>query len=91
MRIGVNWGSLDQELLAQMMDENAAVQRAHGTRSQVMYQALDRLGPGLGQLGRELACEPERIIISCKVSGVQDLVPSTARWRGVATTRCTWA
>ncbi|WIT11831.1 flavodoxin-dependent (E)-4-hydroxy-3-methylbut-2-enyl-diphosphate synthase [Paucibacter sediminis] len=73
VRIGVNWGSLDQELLAQMMDENA--QRAEPwDGQQVMYQALIQSALSSADYARELGMNPDNIIISCKVSGVQDLI-----------------
>jgi (E)-4-hydroxy-3-methylbut-2-enyl-diphosphate synthase len=73
VRIGVNWGSLDQELLVTMMDENAA--RAEPWESkQVMYQALITSALQSASYARELGMNPDQILISCKVSGVQDLV-----------------
>lgn len=73
VRIGVNWGSLDQELLAELMDQNAA--RAQPWESQqVMYQALVQSALGSAAYARELGMNPDQIIISCKVSGVQDLI-----------------
>ncbi|MDM4767390.1 flavodoxin-dependent (E)-4-hydroxy-3-methylbut-2-enyl-diphosphate synthase [Pelomonas sp. SE-A7] len=73
VRIGVNWGSLDQELLASMMDENA--QRAEPwDGQQVMYQALIQSALSSADYARELGLNPDNIIISCKVSGVQDLI-----------------
>jgi len=73
VRIGVNWGSLDQELLAALMDENA--KRADPWDAKpVMYQALVQSAIGSAEAARELGMNPEQIIISCKVSGVQDLV-----------------
>jgi len=73
VRIGVNWGSLDQELLASMMDENA--KRAEPwTAQQVMYQALVQSALMSAAYARELGMNPDQIIISCKVSGVQDLI-----------------
>ena len=73
VRIGVNWGSLDQELLAALMDENA--QRADPwDAKQVMYQALVQSAIGSADAARELGMNPDQVIISCKVSGVQDLV-----------------
>ncbi len=73
VRIGVNWGSLDQELLAAMMDDNARRTTPWDAR-QVMVQAL--LGSALrsADWARELGLDASQIIISCKVSGVQDLV-----------------
>jgi (E)-4-hydroxy-3-methylbut-2-enyl-diphosphate synthase len=73
VRIGVNWGSLDQELLARLMDENA--QRAvPWDAQQVMYEALVSSALESAAYARELGMNPGQIIISCKVSGVQDLV-----------------
>jgi (E)-4-hydroxy-3-methylbut-2-enyl-diphosphate synthase len=73
VRIGVNWGSLDQELLAQLMDENA--QRAvPWDAKQVMYEALITSAIGSAKLAEELGMRHEQVLLSCKVSGVQDLV-----------------
>ncbi|MCE2909450.1 MAG: flavodoxin-dependent (E)-4-hydroxy-3-methylbut-2-enyl-diphosphate synthase [Burkholderiaceae bacterium] len=73
VRIGVNWGSLDQELLASMMDANA--QRAVPLDAkQVMYQALVHSALSSADYARELGLNPDHVIISCKVSGVQDLI-----------------
>ncbi len=73
VRIGVNWGSLDQELLAQMMDHNAGRQRPWDAK-QVMYQALIQSALQSAAWAQELGMRAEQIIISCKVSGVQDLI-----------------
>jgi (E)-4-hydroxy-3-methylbut-2-enyl-diphosphate synthase len=73
VRIGVNWGSLDQELLAAMMDANA-LRTAPLDAKQVMYQALIQSALGSADYARELGLNPDNIIISCKVSGVQDLI-----------------
>ena len=73
VRIGVNWGSLDQELLASMMDENALRARPLDAK-QVMYQALVQSALSSADYARELGLNPDQIIISCKVSGVQDLI-----------------
>ena len=73
VRIGVNWGSLDAELLAQMMDENAARAEPWDAQ-QVMYQALIQSALTSAAYARELGLNPDNIIISCKVSGVQDLI-----------------
>ena len=73
VRIGVNWGSLDQELLASMMDDNA--KRAQPWNAQqVMYQALVQSALQSAAEARSLGMDPDQIIISCKVSGVQDLI-----------------
>ncbi len=73
VRIGVNWGSLDQELLAQMMDDNARRAEPWDAKS-VMYQALVQSALASADHARELGMNPDQIIISCKVSGVQDLI-----------------
>jgi (E)-4-hydroxy-3-methylbut-2-enyl-diphosphate synthase len=73
VRIGVNWGSLDQELLAQMMDENASRATPWDAR-QVMYQAVVQSALQSAREACALGMDPDQIIISCKMSGVQDLV-----------------
>jgi (E)-4-hydroxy-3-methylbut-2-enyl-diphosphate synthase len=73
VRIGVNWGSLDQDLLARMMDENAARAKPWDAQS-VMYEALIQSAIGSAERAVELGLARERIILSCKVSGVQDLI-----------------
>ena len=73
MRIGVNWGSLDQELLAALMDDNAARSQPWDAKS-VMYQALLQSALQSADWARELGLSADQIIISCKVSGVQDLI-----------------
>jgi len=83
VRIGVNWGSLDQELLATLMDENAR-SAAPWDAQQVMYQALISSALQSANLAVELGMRPEQVILSCKVSGVQDLV---SVYRGLAA-RC---
>ncbi|HEX2604562.1 MAG TPA: flavodoxin-dependent (E)-4-hydroxy-3-methylbut-2-enyl-diphosphate synthase [Oxalicibacterium sp.] len=73
VRIGVNWGSLDQSLLARIMDENA--QRATPWSAQaVMYEALVTSAIENAQRAEEVGLPGDRIILSCKVSGVQDLI-----------------
>jgi len=73
VRIGVNWGSLDQELLAGMMDDNGRRAQPLDAK-QVMYQALVTSALSSADHARELGLNPDNIIISCKVSGVQDLI-----------------
>ncbi len=73
VRIGVNWGSLDQELLAELMDQNARRAQPLDAK-QVMYQALSQSALSSAESAREMGMNPDNIIISCKVSGVQDLV-----------------
>ncbi len=86
VRIGVNWGSLDQELLASMMDDNAR-RAAPWDAKQVMYQALISSALQSAAYAREVGLNPDDIIISCKVSGVQDLI---SVYRALAT-RCDYA
>ncbi|GMV47648.1 MAG: 4-hydroxy-3-methylbut-2-en-1-yl diphosphate synthase (flavodoxin) 1 [Pseudomonadota bacterium] len=73
VRIGVNWGSLDQELLAALMDDNARRAQPFEAR-QVMYEALVQSALSSAAFARELGLDPDQIVISCKVSGVQDLI-----------------
>ena len=73
VRIGVNWGSLDQELLAHLMDSNAQLSEPLGVK-QVMYQALISSAVGSAELAESMGMQASQIIISCKVSGVQDLI-----------------
>lgn len=73
VRIGVNWGSLDQELLAQLMDENGKRPEPWDAR-QVMYEALVTSAIESARRAEELGMRGEQVILSCKVSGVQDLI-----------------
>jgi len=73
IRIGVNWGSLDQELLASLMDANASRPQPWDAK-QVMYQALVQSALQSAEAARDVGLDPNQIIISCKVSGVQDLI-----------------
>jgi len=73
VRIGVNWGSLDQSLLARMMDENAQ-RKEPWTAQAVMYEALITSALDNAQRAEELGMPGDRIVLSCKVSGVQDLI-----------------
>lgn len=73
VRIGVNWGSMDQELMAQMMDENNARSTPWDAR-QVMFEALLTSAIGSAKKAEEWGMLPEQIILSCKMSGVQDLI-----------------
>jgi (E)-4-hydroxy-3-methylbut-2-enyl-diphosphate synthase len=73
VRIGVNWGSLDQALLARIMDENA--RRAEPWPAPaVMVEALVTSAIENARRAEELGLAGDRIILSCKVSGVQDLI-----------------
>ncbi|MFZ9440104.1 MAG: flavodoxin-dependent (E)-4-hydroxy-3-methylbut-2-enyl-diphosphate synthase [Hylemonella sp.] len=73
VRIGVNWGSLDQELMADMMDANSRRAQPWSAKS-VMYEALITSALGSAQFAESMGMAPEQIMLSCKVSGVQDLV-----------------
>ena len=86
VRIGVNWGSLDQELLASLMDENhklaEPLEAIYVTREALVRSALDSANRAI-----ELGMGPNKIILSCKVSGVQDLI---AIYRDLAS-RCDYS
>ena len=86
VRIGVNWGSLDPELIARMMDDNAKLAEPEDaavvTRKALVASALDS-----AQQAEALGLPRERIVLSCKVSGVQDLI---AVYRDLAA-RCDYA
>jgi (E)-4-hydroxy-3-methylbut-2-enyl-diphosphate synthase len=73
VRIGVNWGSLDQELLASMMDENAKSTRPLDA-AQVMREAMVTSALRSATFAEALGLPGDRIILACKVSGVQDLI-----------------
>jgi len=73
VRIGVNWGSLDQELLARLMDENARLEAPQAADA-VMREALITSAVESAAKAVEIGLPADRIILSCKVSGVQDLI-----------------
>ena len=73
IRIGVNWGSLDQALLARLMDENASRIEPHDMES-VMHEALVSSALESATLAEEIGLPRNHIILSCKVSSVQDLL-----------------
>ena len=73
VRIGVNWGSLDQDLLTRLMDENSASSEPL-TAQQVMRKAVVLSALESAQRAEELGLAHDRIILSAKVSGVQDLI-----------------
>ncbi|MEX8193160.1 flavodoxin-dependent (E)-4-hydroxy-3-methylbut-2-enyl-diphosphate synthase [Comamonas guangdongensis] len=73
VRIGVNWGSLDQEIMAELMDQNSKRAKPWDTR-QVMYEALITSAVSSAELAKNIGLNPDNIILSCKVSGVQDLI-----------------
>jgi (E)-4-hydroxy-3-methylbut-2-enyl-diphosphate synthase len=86
VRIGVNWGSLDQELLAALMDQNARM-AAPLEASQVMQEAVIRSALDSARQAEAWGLPAERIVISCKMSQVQDLI---AVYRALAS-RCDYA
>ena len=86
VRIGVNWGSLDQSLAAQLMDENHARSEPWDA-PRVMREALIRSALDSAARAEELGLPRERIVLSCKVSGVQELI---AVYRDLAV-RCDYA
>jgi (E)-4-hydroxy-3-methylbut-2-enyl-diphosphate synthase len=86
VRIGVNWGSLDPELLARLMDENAR-SREPREADEVMREAVIRSALDSARMAESLGLAPERIVISCKMSQVQDLI---AVYRELAR-RCAYA
>ena len=73
VRIGVNWGSLDPDLLGRMMDDNARLP-VPGEAADVMREALIVSAMQNAQKAEEIGLPRNRIILSCKVSGVQDLI-----------------
>ena len=83
VRIGVNWGSLDQELLTRLMDENSRRAEPLDAR-EVMREAIVVSALDSARRAEEIGLAHDRIVISCKVSGVQDLI---AVYRNIAA-RC---
>ncbi|MFE8645159.1 flavodoxin-dependent (E)-4-hydroxy-3-methylbut-2-enyl-diphosphate synthase [Sphingomonas sp. NCPPB 2930] len=73
VRIGVNWGSMDQELLAAMMDANSRRAQPWDLK-QVMYEALITSAIDSARLAERMGMSGNQVILSCKLSGVQDLV-----------------
>ncbi|CAN5275355.1 flavodoxin-dependent (E)-4-hydroxy-3-methylbut-2-enyl-diphosphate synthase [soil metagenome] len=78
VRIGVNWGSLDQQLLTVMMDANALLPDPADSR-EVMIEAMIESALRSARLAEQTGMGRDRIILSAKVSGVQDLVEVYAR------------
>jgi (E)-4-hydroxy-3-methylbut-2-enyl-diphosphate synthase len=81
VRIGVNWGSLDQDLLTRMMDENAGLPEPRDARD-VMIEAMIASALGSAELAESTGLGHDRILISAKVSGVQDLIEVYRRLAG---------
>ncbi len=73
VRIGVNWGSLDQQLLTQMMDDNASLAEPHDA-DDVMKEALIVSALNSAEKAEEIGLARDQIVLSCKVSGVQKLI-----------------
>jgi (E)-4-hydroxy-3-methylbut-2-enyl-diphosphate synthase len=86
VRIGVNWGSLDSELIVRLMDENARSPQPKDA-DQVMREAMVESALASAERAAQLGLPRERIILSCKMSGVQDLI---AVYRMLAS-RCDYA
>jgi (E)-4-hydroxy-3-methylbut-2-enyl-diphosphate synthase len=73
VRIGVNWGSLDPDLLARLMDENGRRSQPWSAQA-IMYEALVSSALDSARQAEAVGLPADRIILSCKVSGVQDLI-----------------
>ncbi len=73
VRIGVNWGSLDQDLLTQLMNENAESANPKDAR-EVMHEAMVQSALLSAARAQELGMSPDKIVLSAKVSAVQDLI-----------------
>ncbi|MCH8845976.1 MAG: flavodoxin-dependent (E)-4-hydroxy-3-methylbut-2-enyl-diphosphate synthase [Proteobacteria bacterium] len=73
IRIGVNWGSLDQKLLTKMMDDNAVLAKPHDA-DDVMREALIVSALNSAEKAEEIGLARDQIVLSCKVSGVQKLI-----------------
>ena len=86
VRIGVNWGSLDQQLVVALMDENSKL-AAPLDAAQVTREALVRSALDSADMARALGMGADKIVLSCKVSGVQDLIAVYTELAG----RCDYA
>jgi len=73
VRIGVNWGSMDQALLAELMDENARLDNPHDAHN-VMLETVIRSALESAKQAQDIGLGKDRIILSCKMSVVQDLI-----------------
>lgn len=73
IRIGVNWGSMDQALLARLMDENAKLSEPHDAH-EVMLETVIRSALDSAKQAQDLGLAKDKIILSCKMSVVQDLI-----------------
>ena len=81
VRIGVNWGSLDQDLLTRLMDENAKLPEPKDARA-VMHEAIAQSALLSAERAVELGLGPDKIVLSAKVSAVQDLIQVYAMLAG---------
>ena len=86
VRIGVNWGSLDQELLTRLMDENSASAKPKDAR-EVLHEAIVYSAVHSAELAESLGMGRDKIILSAKVSAVQDLISVY----NLLASRCTYA
>ena len=86
VRIGVNWGSLDQELLTRLMDENSASAKPKDAR-EVLHEAIVHSAVHSAELAESLGMGRDKIILSAKVSAVQDLISVYT----LLASRCTYA
>jgi len=78
VRIGVNWGSLDQQLLAEKMDQNNQLS-APKSAKEVMFQTMVESAVRSSKLAEDVGLASDKIIISCKMSGVQDVIEVYSR------------
>ena len=78
IRIGVNWGSLDQELLTDLMDQNAGLAEPKDFR-EVTYEAMVQSALRSAELAQKLGCKKEKIVLSVKMSILQDMATVYAR------------
>ncbi len=83
VRIGVNWGSLDQELLTNLMDENAN-QKEPKDFKEVTYDAMIQSALRSAELAQKLGCKKEKIVLSVKMSILQDMVTVYSRLAGLS-------
>ena len=78
VRIGVNWGSLDQQLLAEKMDQNNQLSVPKSAK-EVMFQTMVESAVRSSRLAEDVGLASDKIIISCKMSGVQDVIEVYSR------------
>lgn len=90
VRIGVNWGSLDQELLARIMDENSRLPQPLDA-TEMMRHAMVTSALESAAKAEEVGLAGDKIILSCKVSSVQDLIAIYQNSQSEPITRCTSA